>query len=80
MFLVLVSQINWLAPGARLPLQELGKQGIRKMCCNAPFVGDPLKCEGALRVSGRTWNRALGLQGGQVGLEKPAKPTKKFLV
>ena len=54
------------------------------MCCKASSAGDSLKCEGTKRLSGnlvggRTLNRAPGLQGGQVGLEKHTKPSKKNL-
>ena len=37
---------RWLALGAWSHLQELGKRGVRKMCCNAPSAGHPLKCVG----------------------------------
>ena len=42
-------------------------------------VGYPLIQEGNYRVSGGTWNHALGLQGGQVGLEKHSIPIKSPL-
>ena len=71
-----VYQINWLAPGARPHLQELGKQGISEMCSNAPSVGQSLKMLANLESNWSHLELSSSSPGRAGGVKKDTKPLK----
>ena len=64
------SRFNWLAPGARPHMQELGEQGVGEICCYAPSAGSPSKMQGSLESKWAHMETSSGSPGRAGGVRK----------